>query len=150
MTTAPQTQQSETLESVEAAFEAGMERYRAGEDPATLIPLFKEICEQVPQNATSWSCLAWLYLLVDKPSAAFKAAQKAVKADVNHPQAQINLALAMLAAKRSGVRPHVELARQIMALDREIHQSVLENLEDGLSRKPDWNDLKRIKVWLLE
>jgi predicted Zn-dependent protease len=150
MTTAPQTQQSETLQSVEAAFEAGMERYRAGEDPATLIPLFKEICEQVPKNATTWSCLAWLYLLVDKPSAAVKAAQKAVKADANHPQAQINLALAMLAAKRSGVRPHVELARQIMALDREIHRSVLENLEDGLSRKPDWNDLKRVKIWLLE
>lgn len=131
------------------AFDEGLERYKAGEDPATLIPVFKDLCDRAPKNATVWACLAWLYLLTDKPQLALKAAQRSVKIDAHHPQAQVNLALALLENKRSGVRPHVELAGQIMALDREIYNTVAENIEDGLARKPDWASLQRIKGWLL-
>jgi predicted Zn-dependent protease len=135
--------------TAEDAFQQGMERYEAGEAPQTLIPWFKDICDRAPKNATAWSCLAWLYLLADRPSPALKAAQRAVKIDAKHPQAQVNLALSMLAAKRSGVRPHVELAAQIMSLDQELAKIVLESLEEGLQRKPDWEDAKRVQKWLL-
>jgi hypothetical protein len=47
------------------------------------------------------------------------------------------------------VRPHVELAGQIMSLDKEIYQTVADNIEDGLERKPDWKNLQRVKAWLL-
>lgn len=140
---------TETVDLVVQEFEQGLERYKAGEDPVALIPVFKDICDRAPRNATVWACLAWLYLLTDKPQAALKAAQKSVKVDAKHPQAQVNLVLAMLETKRPGVRPHVELASQIMALDKEIYQTVAENIEDGLERKPDWNSLQRVKAWLL-
>ena len=69
--------------------------------------------------------------------------------DAKHPQAQVNLVLAMLENNRPGVRPHVELAGQIMSLDKEIYQTVADNIEDGLERKPDWKNLQRVKAWLL-
>ncbi|WLT39567.1 hypothetical protein NON20_08845 [Synechocystis sp. B12] len=46
-----------------------------GEGPETLIPVFKDIADSSPKNATVWACLAWLYLLDDKPTLAFKAAK---------------------------------------------------------------------------
>ena len=141
---------TESALSPELAFNQAIERYNAGEGPETLLPIFKEIAEQSPKNATVWACLAWLYLLADKAPLAFKAAQKSVKIDGYHPQARVNYALAMLANKRSGVREQVELASQMMYFDKEIAQSVLENLEDGLKRKPDWKDIERIQKWLAE
>jgi predicted Zn-dependent protease len=141
---------TESALSPELAFNQAIERYNAGEGPETLLPLFKEIAEQSPKNATVWACLAWLYLLDDKPPLAFKAAQKSVKIDGYHPQARVNYALAMLANKRSGVREQVELAAQMMSFDQEIAQSVRDNLEDGLKRKPDWKDIERIQKWLAE
>jgi tetratricopeptide (TPR) repeat protein len=143
------TETIELTDSLEAEFEKGLKRYQDGEDPASLIPFFKEIADQAPKNPTVWSCLAWLYLLTDKPEAALKAAQKSIKVDKTHPQARVNLAIAMLETKTAGVRPHVELAAQIMSFDKEIYQTVADNIEDGLTRKPDWKSLQRIKEWLL-
>lgn len=137
------------IDSVEEDFNEGLERYKSGEDPASLIPFFKDISDRAPRNATAWSCLAWLYLLTDKPLSALKAAQKSVKIDKTHPQARINLAIAMLETKTPGVRPHVELAAQIISFDKDIYQSVAENIEDGLTRKPNWKSLERVKEWLL-
>ena len=132
------------------AFEQGMERYKAGEDPQQLIPVFKDISEQAPKNATVWACLAWLYLLADKPKSALKAAQKSVKMDAHHPQAQVNLAVALLENQKRGVRESIQVAGQIMAIDKEIYQTVAENIEDGLTRKPNWASLQRVKAWLLQ
>lgn len=140
---------TESALSPETAFNQAIERYNAGEGPDTLLPVFKEIADQAPKNATVWACLAWLYLLADKPSSAFKAAQKSVKIDGYHPQARVNYALAMLANKRSGVREQVEIAAQMMSFDKEIAQSVMDNIEDGLKRKPGWQELERIKQWLV-
>ncbi|MGL5034669.1 MAG: tetratricopeptide repeat protein [Microcystaceae cyanobacterium] len=140
---------AETLDPVIADFDQGLERYKKGEDPLILIPVFKDICDRAPKNATVWACLAWLYLITDKPKSALKAAQNSVKIDAKHPQAQVNLALAMLENKRSGVRDHIELASQIMSLDKEIYETVAENIEDGLERKPDWQNLQRVKAWLI-
>ncbi len=128
----------------------GLERYKAGEATETLIPFFKEICDRAPKNSTAWACLAWLYLLSNKPKSALKAAQKSVKLEPRSPQARVNLALALMDSGESGVRQHIEMAQQVMALSAEIRQDVAENIEDGLSRKPDWQSLQRVKTWLLE
>ena len=85
----------------------------------------------------------------DKPELALKAAKKSVKIDSRPPQARINLALAMLDTGAKGVRDHIEAAQQMMSLDEEIHKDIVENIEDGLSRKPDWKSLQRVKKWLL-
>lgn len=135
-------------DSLETIFEQGLERYKQGESPETLIPYFRDICDRAPKNSTAWTCLAWLYLLIDKPERAFKAANKSIKIDGRLPQARINLALAMLDIGAKGVREHIEAARQMMSLDDGIRQDIRENIEDGLARRPDWKSLQRIKSWL--
>jgi predicted Zn-dependent protease len=137
-------------ESVTSLFDAGLERYKAGEGPDTLIPVFKEICDRAPKNATAWSCLAWLYLLDNKPEPAYKAALKGVKLDPNAPQGRINLVLTMLETNQTGVRKHIDTVKQMMTLDSEVRRDLSENIDDGLSRKPDWESLSRIKKWLFE
>lgn len=131
-------------------FDAGIERYRAGEGPDTLLPVFKEICQQAPKNSSAWTCLAWLHLLDNQPEKALKAAKTAVKIHPQDPQARINLALAMLETKQKGVREHVEFAQQVMIASSELRQDVEENIKDGLDRKPDWKSLQKIKAWLEE
>ena len=135
-------------EQVTALFDTGLERYKAGEGPDTLIPLFKEICDRAPKMGPAWSCLAWLYTLDNQPTQAYKAAQKAIKLDAGDPQTQINLALTMLETGQTGVRQHIQAAQQMIALDTELRAQVEENIEEGLSRKPDWDSLKRVKNWL--
>ena len=138
------------LVSVDALFDQGIERYKAGEAVADLLPVFKEICDRAPKSSASWTCLSWLYLLDEKPSQAAKAAQKAVKLNPQDPQARINLSIAMLETAQKGVRQHVEIAGQIILIAPELREEVQQNLEEGLSRKPDWKSLKRIQGWLFE
>jgi predicted Zn-dependent protease len=136
-------------QTVESLFDAAIERYKAGEEPAELIPVFKEICDRTPKSAAAWACLSWLYLLTDKPNSALKAAQKSVKLSPQDPQSRVNLAVAMLDAGKPGVRQHVEMAGQVMTVAEELRTEVLQNIEDGLSRKPDWASLARVKAWLV-
>jgi predicted Zn-dependent protease len=136
-------------ETVEALFDQGLERYRAGESAAELLPLFKEVCDRTPKTSAAWTCLSWLYLLDNKPTQAYKAAQKAVKLNPQDPQARINLSVAMLETAQKGVREHVEIAGQLMAIP-ELRQEVEQNFEDGLSRKPEWKSLIRVKNWLFD
>lgn len=137
-------------QTVESLFDAGIERYKAGEAPETLIPAFKEICDRAPKSSPAWTCLAWLYLLTDKPALALKAAQKAVKLNPQDPQARVNLAAAMLDSGQKGVRPHIELVEQIIFAVPELREEIQQNIEEGLSRKPDWKGLKRVRDWLFE
>jgi predicted Zn-dependent protease len=130
--------------------EQGLERYQNGEAAETLLPEFKELCDRTPKNAAAWSCLAWLYLLTNKPEPALKAAQKSVKLDKVSPQNRINLVLAMLEAKKAGVREHIDIVRQIISFNEEVRQEVTENIEDGLKRNPDWKGLQKVKAWLNE
>ena len=37
-------------ESVDSLFENAIERYKAGEDPQKLIPVFKDLCDRVPKT----------------------------------------------------------------------------------------------------
>lgn len=137
-------------QTVDSLFESALERYKAGEETANLIPVFKEICDRAPKSSAAWACLAWLYLLNDKGNLAYKAAQKAVKLHPQDAQARVNLAVAMLETGQSGVRQHIDLVMQLIMLDSEIRDEIKQSIEDGLSRKPDWNSLERVKKWLFE
>ncbi len=135
--------------TAEELFNSGLERYQAGEDVQELIPAFKEVCDRAPKNSPAWTCLSWLYLLADKPNAAYKAAQKAVKLNPQDPQARINLSIAMLEAGHKGVRQHVDTAGQILSMVPELQEEIAHNFEDGLRRKPDWQSLQRVQSWLV-
>ena len=137
-------------ENTESLFEQGIERYKAGEPISELIPLFKEVCDRAPKSGAALTCLAWLYLLEEKPNSAYKAAQKAVKLNPQDPQARINLAIALLEAGKKGVRDHVEAASEVMMVSEELREEVRQNIEEGLSRKQDWKSLQRIQKWLFE
>lgn len=137
-------------ETVEVLFDQGLERYRAGEPVAELLPLFKEVCDRTPKTSAAWTCLSWLYLLDNKPTQAYRAAQKAVKLNPQDPQARINLSVAMLETAQKGVREHIEIAGQIVLAVPELRQEVEQNFEEGLSRKPEWKSLLRVKNWLFD
>ncbi|MGJ3250230.1 MAG: tetratricopeptide repeat protein [Elainellaceae cyanobacterium] len=137
-------------QTVDELFDEGIERYQSGEDAAQLIPVFKDVCERAAKSSPAWTCLAWLYLLDDKPSQAYKAAQRAVKLNPEDPQARVNLAIAMLETDKKGVRSHIEMASQLVAAVPELRDEVKKNCEEGLSRKPDWESLIRVKTWLFE
>jgi predicted Zn-dependent protease len=136
------------MTQIDELFNEGLKRYQAGEDPATLIPVFKDLCDRTPKNSNAWTCLAWLYLLVDKPKNAYKAAQKAVKLNPQDPQARVNLAVAMLDSGEKGVRPHIELTQQLIIASSELHNEVKENIADGLTKKPEWKSLLQVQKWL--
>ena len=137
-------------ETVGTLFETGLERYKAGEAPNILIPVFKDLCDRSPKSAAALTCLAWLYLLDDKPNQAYKAAQKAVKLQPQDPQARINLAVAMLETSQTGVRQHIDLVKQLIVMDAELRTEIKQSIEDGLSRKPEWKSLERVQSWLFD
>ena len=137
-------------ETVEDLFEQSLERYKAGESPNTLIPVFKDLCDRAPKSAAAWTCLAWLYLLNDKPSSAHKAAQKAVKLHPQDAQARVNLTVAMLETGETGVRQHIDLVKQLIVVEPELRNEIKQSIEDGLSRKPEWKSLERVNKWLFE
>ncbi len=137
-------------ETVEDLFEQSLERYKAGESPNTLIPVFKDLCDRAPKSAAAWTCLAWLYLLNDKPNSAHKAAQKAVKLHPQDAQARVNLTVAMLETGETGVRQHIDLVKQLIVVEPELRNEIKQSIEDGLSRKPEWKSLERVNKWLFE
>ncbi|HIK14863.1 MAG TPA: hypothetical protein IGS53_06155 [Leptolyngbyaceae cyanobacterium M33_DOE_097] len=137
-------------QSIDTLFDQGIERYKAGESPESLIPVFKDICDRAKKASSAWTCLAWLYLLTDKPSLAIDAATKAVKLNPQDPQARVNLAVAMLDGGKKGVRPHIEVAQQIVMISAELREEIEQNIADGLTRKPDWKSMERVKAWLFE
>lgn len=136
--------------TVESLFDTGLERYKAGDAADSLIPVFKEVCDRAPKTSAAWVCLAWLYLLDNKPNLAYKAAQKAVKLNPQDPQARVNLALAMLETGQKGLREHIDIAQQLIFVNPEWRDEIKTSIEDGLSRKPDWQSLTKVKNWLLE
>lgn len=134
---------------VNELFDEGIQRYQSGEAADVLIPVFKEICDRAQRNSPAWTCLAWLYLLEDKPALAYKAAQRAVKLNPQDPQARINLAMAMLDTQQKGVRSHIEIIQQLLMVP-ELREEVEGTFADGLKRKPDWTSLQKVKAWVLE
>lgn len=138
------------MQTLESKFEAGIARYKNGEPAADLLPTFKEICAQAPKNSAAQTCLSWLYLLADKPNAAYKAAQRAVKLAPQDPQARVNLSIAMLETGKSGVRDQIDQIAPFLSAVDELKAEIQENFEEGLRRKPDWKSLKRVQKWLFD
>ncbi|HYX18294.1 MAG TPA: hypothetical protein VE944_28800 [Nostoc sp.] len=136
--------------TVESLFDTGLERYKAGEAVDSLIPVFKEVCDRAPKTSAAWICLSWLYLLDNKPNLAYKAAQKAVKLNPQDPQARVNLSLAMLETGQKGLREHIDIAQQLIFVNEEWRDEIKTSIQDGLSRKPDWQSLTKVKNWLFE
>jgi cytochrome c-type biogenesis protein CcmH/NrfG len=139
-----------TTETAEDLFNQGLERYKAGEDAASLIPTFEKVCDRQPKIASSWICLSWLYLLDEKSSQALKAAQKAVKLSPEDPQARINLAIAMLETSQKGIREHIEAAQNWLMVMSDLKEEIVENFEEGLRRRPNWNSLEKVRNWVFE
>ena len=127
-------------------FDKAIQDYKNGESPTKLLPIFVDICNRSPKLDSAWTCLAWLYLLEDKPQLAIKAAQKSMKIDPFDAQTRINLAAAMLETKQSGVREHIEMAKSLVEAAPEVRDQVIENFKDGFNRKPEWPSLKRIET----
>lgn len=138
------------MQTLESKFDEGLARYKDGESAASLLPTFKEICANAPKNSAAQTCLSWLYLLADKPNAAYKAAQRAVKLAPTDPQARINLSIAMLETGKSGVREHIDMVAPFLASVDDLKAEIQENFEEGLRRKPDWKSLQRVQKWLFE
>ncbi len=134
----------------EELYKEGLERYKAGEDPKNLIPLFKEITNRSPKSSSSWISLSWLYLLEQKPKSAHKAAKTGVKLNPDDPQGRINLALAMLEIGEKGVRPHIEIAQQMIMADEDWLEEIKNNIKDGFDRRSEWPSLSRVKSWLFD
>ena len=130
------------MQTLETQFEDGIARYKDGESAESLLPIFKEICSKAPKNSAAQTCLAWLYLLADKPNAGYKAAQRAVKLMPKDPQARVNLAIAMLETGKSGVREQIDQISQVLYAVDELKAEIKENFEEGLRRKPDWQELE--------
>ncbi|NJM67107.1 MAG: tetratricopeptide repeat protein [Acaryochloris sp. RU_4_1] len=137
-------------ETLDDAFKDALDRYQAGEPAEDLIPVFKDICDRARKSSPAWTCLAWLYLLAEKPNSALKAAQKAVKLNPQDPQAHVNLAIAMLETGQKGVRKHVEVAQQIAMAVPELKQELEDSFADGLKRKPEWSSLERVQAWIFD
>ena len=141
---------TETITPAEL-FDNAIQDYQAGEkSPSQLLPIFVDICNRSPKLDSAWTCLAWLYLLENKPQLALKAAQKSMKIDPFDAQTRINLAAAMLETKLSGVREHIEMAKSLVEAAPEVREQVVANFKDGFARKPDWASLKRIEKLIFE
>ena len=134
----------------EELYKEGLEKYKAGEAPSALIPLFKEITNRSPKSSSTWISLSWLYLLEKKPKSAYKAAKTGVKLNPDDPQGRINLALAMLEIGEKGVRSHIDRAQQMIMADSDWLEEIKNNIKDGFEKRADWPELNRIKSWLFD
>lgn len=135
-------------QSIETLFDESLEKYQAGEAAENLIPAFQEICDRDPKNSAALTCLSWLYLLIDRPKQALKAAERSIRIEPRDPQSRVNLSLAMLELKEKGVRRHIEMVQQAIDFDDKIKNMIRESIEDGLKRKADWKSLQKVNKWL--
>ena len=135
-------------QSEESLFEVALERYKAGASPSELIEDFQRITSNTPSNAAAWTCLSWLQLLCDLPEEALRSARYAVKLNGQDPQSRINLSIALLETNSKGVRDHIDYVKRAILVLPEIQKELKESFEDGLSRKPNWKTLRKVKTWL--
>ena len=77
-----------------------------------------------------------------------KSARIAVKLNGQDPQARINLSNALLETNSKGVREQIEVVQKILFAIPDFEKELKDSVADGLSRKPNWNSLIKIKKWL--
>ncbi len=136
------------MNDIEAEFNAALSRYQSGEDLLSLVDDFKKIINQIPNHFAAWTCLAWLYLLLKNNNEALFAAKQAVKLNGQDLQARMNLSLALLATNTKGVRDNIDLIKRIIIMAPDLEKDLKLSVEDGFSRYPEWEELKKVKQWL--
>ena len=129
-------------------FSQALERYREGTPPQELIGDFLQITAQAPGQSAGWTCLAWLQLLLDQPQAALKSARTAVRLNPQDPQARVNLSVAMLETGAKGVREHIEIVKRVTLMAPELGDELNASITDGLTRRPGWSALEKVRSWL--
>ena len=134
--------------SQESLFQQAMSRYQKGAPAQELLADFEAITASAPRQSAGWTCLAWLQLLCEQSDAALRSARMAVKLNGQDPQARINLCLAMLETKAKGVRDHIEVVQQVLALAPDVGAELKESIDHGLKRRPEWPALLKVKAWL--
>jgi predicted Zn-dependent protease len=132
----------------ESRFDAAIARYQQGVPAGELIGEFTAITEQAPRQSAGWTCLAWLQLLEDQPEAALRSARTAVKLNPQDPQARINLTLALLETGSKGVREQIEMIQRVMLMAPELAEELQSSMADGLSRRPGWAAMEKVRNWL--
>ena len=132
----------------ESLFDKAMARYQSGEEASKLIKDFEEITSISPNQSAGWTCLAWLQLLCNENQNALKSARVAVKLNPQDPQSRINLTIALLETNSKGVREHIEFVKRALLIVPDLEKELKDSLNDGLNRKPNWNSIKKIQLWL--
>ena len=134
--------------SQDSLFEQAMARYQAGAAAEEVLPDFARIVEAAPRQSAGWTCLAWLQLLCEQPEEALRSARFAVKLNPQDPQARINLSLALLDTQSKGVRDHIQVVQQVLAMAPQVADDLKDSLDDGQKRRPDWAALAKVRTWL--
>jgi predicted Zn-dependent protease len=129
-------------------FDQAIARYQGGAAPEEVIDDFLAITAQSPRQSAAWTCLAWLQLLLDEPVAALRSARTAVRLNPQDPQARVNLSLAMLETGAKGVREHIEVVQRVMLMAPELARELEESMADGLTRRPGWPAMEKVRSWL--
>jgi predicted Zn-dependent protease len=132
----------------EELFNQALGRYQQGLPASELVPEFEALTQMAPRNSAAWTCLAWLQLLNDQPITALRSAKQAVRLNPQDPQARINLSVAMLETGAKGVREHIDLVKRVKALAPELATELDDAITDGLTRRPGWTALQKVKAWL--
>ena len=132
----------------ESLFENAMARYQSGEEASELIKDFEDITNSSPNQSSGWTCLAWLQQLCELKNNALRSARMAVKLNAQDPQSRINLTVALLETNSKGVREHIEFVQRALLIVPELEKELKASIEDGLNRKPNWDSLKKVKLWL--
>ena len=86
--------------------------------------------------------------MCEQPEEALRSARFAVKLNPQDPQARINLSLALLDTQSKGVRDHIQVVQQVLAMAPQVADDLKESLDDGQQRRPDWAALAKVRSWL--
>jgi len=136
------------IDDIEDTFNDALSRYQAGENLQTLIKDFEQITTQLPNHFAAWTCLSWLHLLLKNNEEGLFAARQAVRLNNQDPQARMNLSLALLATNNKGVRDHITVIKRLILIAPDIQEDLKSSMDDGLSKYPEWPEMKKIKNWL--
>ena len=136
------------MSDIENEFNSALSRYKSGDDINKIVGEFKDIINKIPNHFAAWTCLAWLHLLLKNNNEALFAAKQAVKLNGQDLQARMNLSLALLATNTKGVRENIDLIKRVIIMAPDLEGDLKLSVEDGLSRYPDWPELKKVKKWL--
>ena len=71
-----------------------------------------------------------------------------MKLNPQDPQARINLSLALLETQSKGVRDHIQVVQQVLAMAPQVAEDLKGSLDDGEQRRPNWAALEKVRAWL--